>query len=145
MALGDLVLSVRFPFHWGEMDAFGHVNNVAYFRWLETARMHYLRAIGITHPSEQNGLGLLLAETTCTFLKPLHFPDTVTVHTGVEHIGTTSFRMRYEVHSAAVGVSAKAVSIQVMFDYNAQTKTPVPNNVRERISQVQSAAFSIEP
>ena len=145
MALGDLVLSVRFPFHWGEMDAFGHVNNVAYFRWLETARMHYLRAIGITHPEEQNGLGLLLAETTCTFLKPLHFPDTVTVSTGVDHVGNTSFRMRYEVHSEAVGLAATAVSVQVMFDYNANSKTPVPASVRERIERVQSSTISVAP
>lgn len=145
MALGDLVLSVRFPFHWGEMDAFGHVNNVAYFRWLETARMHYLRAIGITHPDEQNGLGLLLAETTCTFLKPLHFPDTVTVRAGVDHIGNTSFRMRYEVHSEAVGLAATAVSVQVMFDYNANAKTPVPSDVRERILDVQSTTKTVDP
>ncbi|QQR86815.1 MAG: acyl-CoA thioesterase [Flavobacteriales bacterium] len=145
MALGDLVLSARFPFHWGEMDAFGHVNNVAYFRWLETARMHYLRAIGITHPDDQNGLGLLLAETTCTFLKPLHFPDTVTVRTGLDHIGNTSFRMRYEVHSEAVGLAATAVSVQVMFDYNTNAKTPVPASVRERIERVQSSTISIEP
>lgn len=145
MALGDLVLSVRFPFHWGEMDAFGHVNNVAYFRWLETARMHYLRAIGITHPDEQNGLGLLLAETTCTFLKPLHFPDTLTIRTGVGHVGTTSFRMGYEVHSAMAGLAATASSVQVMFDYKANTKTPVPAGVREHIERVQSSKICIEP
>lgn len=145
MALGDLVLSVRFPFHWGEMDAFGHVNNVAYFRWLETVRMHYLRAIGITHPDEQNGSGLLLAETTCTFLKPLHFPDTVTVRTGVDHVGNTSFRMRYEVHSEAVGLAATAVSVQVMFDYNANSKTPVPADVRGRILDVQSTTKTVDP
>lgn len=145
MALGDLVLSVRFPFHWGEMDAFGHVNNVAYFRWLETARMHYLRAIGITHPDEQNGSGLLLAETTCTFLKPLHFPDTVTVRTGVDHVGNTSFRMRYEVLSEAVGLAATAVSVQVMFDYNARSKTPVPADVRGRILDVQSTTKTVDP
>lgn len=145
MALGDLVLSVRFPFHWGEMDAFGHVNNVAYFRWLETARMHYLRAIGITHPEEQNGLGLLLAETTCTFFKPLHFPDTVTVRTGVDHVGNTSFRMRYEVHSETVGLAATAVSVQVMFDYKANAKTPIPASVRERIERVQFSTISVAP
>ncbi len=139
MTSGSLVFSVRIPLAWGEMDAFGHVNNVAYFRWLETARMHYLRAIGITHPDEQNGLGLLLAESRCTFLKPLHFPDTITVRMGVVKVGYTSFVMQYEVHSEAHGLSATAESVQVMFDYRTNTKAPVPDAVRAAIVQLQAA------
>jgi acyl-CoA thioester hydrolase len=133
-----LVFSVRIPLAWGEMDAFGHVNNVAYFRWLETARMHYLRAIGITHPDQQEGIGLLLAETRCTFLKPLHFPDTITVRTGVVKVRNTSFIMNYEIHSDIQGLAATAESVQVMFDYRNNTKTPVPDNVRTTIARIQA-------
>lgn len=133
-----LVFSVRIPLAWGEMDAFGHVNNVAYFRWLETARMHYLRAIGITHPDQQEGIGLLLAETRCTFLKPLHFPDTITVRTGVVEVRNTSFIMNYEVHSDIQGLAATAESVQVMFDYRNNTKTPVPDTVRATIARIQA-------
>jgi acyl-CoA thioester hydrolase len=82
-----LVLEVPIALAWGEMDAFGHANNVAYFRWLETARMHYLRRIGVTHPDEQDGIGLLLAETRCRFLKPLTFPDQLLVRCGVREVG----------------------------------------------------------
>lgn len=138
MTSDPLVLSVPIPLAWGEMDAFGHANNVAYFRWLETARMHYLRRIGITHPDQQGGVGLLLAETRCTFLKPLHFPDTVTVSTGVVHVGNTSFTMRYAIHSEAQGLAATAESVQVMFDYKANSKTPIPTTVRNAISALQT-------
>ncbi|MBK6775995.1 MAG: acyl-CoA thioesterase [Flavobacteriales bacterium] len=138
MGSGSLVFSVRIPLAWGEMDAFGHVNNVAYFRWLETARMHYLHAIGITHPDQQGGIGLLLAETRCTFLKPLHFPDTVSVRAGVERVGNTSFIMNYEVHSEFQGLAATAESVQVMFDYRTNTKSPVPDTVRAAIAQLQA-------
>lgn len=143
MVVNALVLSVRIPLAWGEMDAFGHANNVAYFRWLETARMHYLRRIGITHPNEQNGIGLLLAETKCTFLKPMHFPDTITVRTGVAKLGNTSFVMRYEVHSDAQGLAATAESVQVMFDYTTNVKTPIPDAVRSAISALQTERISI--
>ncbi|MEO8069248.1 MAG: thioesterase family protein [Flavobacteriales bacterium] len=139
MTADSLVLSVPIPLAWGEMDAFGHANNVAYFRWLETARMHYLRRIGITHPDEQNGIGLLLAETRCTFLKPLHFPDTITVRTGVVKVGNTSFTMHYEIHSEAQGLAATAESVQVMFDYTSNTKTPVPEAMRNAITALQIA------
>ncbi|MFZ1686443.1 MAG: acyl-CoA thioesterase [Flavobacteriales bacterium] len=139
MTADALVLSVRIPLAWGEMDAFGHANNVAYFRWLETARMHYLRRIGVTHPDEQGGIGLLLAETRCTFLKPMHFPDTITVRTGVVKVGNTSFVMRYEVHSEAQGLAATAESVQVMFNYAANTKTAIPHDVRSAIAALQKS------
>ena len=132
-----LVMDETIPLAWGEMDAFGHANNVAYFRWLETARMHYLRRIGITHPDEQDGLGLLLADTRCRFLKPLTFPDTLSVHCGVSRIGNTSFTMAYRIMSERDGLAAEAESVQVMFDYRKRTKTPIPVHVREAIERLQ--------
>ncbi len=132
-----LILDVSIPLAWGEMDAFGHANNVAYFRWLETARMHYLRRIGITHPDEQDGLGLLLAETRCRFLKPLTFPDTLTVRCGVQRVGNTSFVMVYRIQSERDGLAAEAESVQVMFDYRKGSKTPIPVAVREAIEHLQ--------
>lgn len=134
---GALVLEVVIPLAWGEMDAFGHANNVAYFRWLETARMHYLRRIGITHPDEQDGLGLLLADTRCRFLKPLTFPDTLTVRCGVSRMGNTSFTMAYRILSERDGLAAEAESVQVMFDYRKGAKTPIPVPIREAIERLQ--------
>ncbi len=133
-----LVTALHFPVAWGEMDAFGHANNVAYFRWLESARMHYLRRIGITHPREQDGIGLLLAATTCRFLKPLTFPDDLIVRCGVGHVGSTSFTMHYRVESARDGLAAEAESVQVMFDYRNNAKTPIPDTVRRAIFALQA-------
>jgi acyl-CoA thioester hydrolase len=132
-----LVLAVPIDLAWGEMDAFGHANNVAYFRWLETARMHYLRAIGITHPEQQEGIGLLLAETRCRFFKPLTFPDRLTVRCGVSAVKNTSFIMNYTITSERDGLAAEAESAQVMFDYRLGSKTPVPELVRAAIQRLQ--------
>lgn len=132
-----LVCSLNIPLQWGEMDAFGHANNVAYFRWLESARMHYLRRIGVTHPDEQEGIGLLLAETRCRFLKPLTFPDDLVVRCGVGRVGNTSFVMHYRIESGRDGIAAEADSVQVMFDYRSHTKTPIPAHVREAILDLQ--------
>ena len=46
-ALGRYPVSVTIPVAWGEMDAFGHVNNVIYARWIESARVEYSRRIGL--------------------------------------------------------------------------------------------------
>ena len=139
---GALVLAVPIDLAWGEMDAFGHANNVAYFRWLETARMHYLRAIGLTHPDVQDGIGLLLAETRCRFLKPLTFPDRLVVRCGVGAVKTTSFVMHYTITSERDGLAAEAESVQVMFDYRANHKIPVPDHIRTRITELRSPSSS---
>lgn len=133
-----LVRSTPIALAWGEMDAFGHANNVAYFRWLETARMHYLRHIGITHPDLQGGIGLLLAETRCRFLKPLTFPDQLTVRCGVSRLGNTSFTMLYRITSERDGMAAEAESVQVMFDYANNRKIQIPEHVRDAIRHDQN-------
>lgn len=135
-----LVLAVPIDLAWGEMDAFGHANNVAYFRWLETARMHYLRAIGITHPDEQDGMGLLLAETRCRFLRPLTFPDHLIVRCGVSAVKNTSFVIHYGITSEREGLAAQAESVQVMFNYRTNGKIPIPPGMRSRIEQLQRTA-----
>jgi len=40
-------ISLELPVQWGEMDAFQHVNNVAYLRWFESARIAYFEAAGV--------------------------------------------------------------------------------------------------
>ena len=40
---------VDWPVQWGDQDMFGHVNNVVYFRWLETARVEYMRRLDLSH------------------------------------------------------------------------------------------------
>ena len=50
------------PVAWGEMDALGHVNNIIYFRYFESARMEYLRQIGLDDFILE-GIGVILHST----------------------------------------------------------------------------------
>ena len=54
---------VEFPVAWGEMDALGHVNNVAYFRYFENARIAYFERIKMWNFMEKTGIGPILAST----------------------------------------------------------------------------------
>ena len=60
---------------WGDMDAFGHVNNTVYFRYFEDARIAYFDEIGINDFKEKSQLGPILATTHCNFKCPLEYPD----------------------------------------------------------------------
>lgn len=134
-----LVQRLEIPIAWGEQDAFGHLNNVFYFRYMESVRMHYLERIGVLRSLEESGVGVLLASTTCDYLRPVHWPATLTIHTGCTQVGNTSFTMEYLMTDAAGEPVARGTSVQVMFDYRTGTKVPVPYAIRQAIQQLQNS------
>ena len=94
---------VRLPVQWGEMDSFQHVNNAVYFKYQETARLRFFRAITdeIKDPSfdskafhEGTGLGPILSETNVKFIYPLVFPDTILVGATAHMVENKSNRFK---------------------------------------------------
>jgi acyl-CoA thioester hydrolase len=123
---------------WGDEDAFGHVNNVAYLRWCETGRVEYLRRIGFFPDLPPRGLGPILASVTCHYRKALTYPDTVAVGTRVTAIGNSSFRMEHRIVSRATGeLAAEAESAMVAVDYSIGGPVRVPDEIRETIAKLE--------
>ena len=75
------------PVQWGEMDAYGHVNNVVYFRWFESARMAYFARLGWPEVGRATGVGPILHSTRARFRAPLEWPDEVEVTFGLKAAG----------------------------------------------------------
>jgi len=88
------------------MDAFGHLNNIVYFRYFETARIHYFERCGFMATYEEDRIGAILHSTSCRFRRPLHFPDTVLAGARVTDLGEDRFTMGYRVASVAEEVGA---------------------------------------
>ncbi|MEO8588874.1 MAG: acyl-CoA thioesterase [Flavobacteriales bacterium] len=134
-----LVQRLEIPIAWGEQDAFGHLNNVVYFRYFESVRMHYLERIGVLRSHDEDGIGVLLATTTCDFLRPVKWPAKLTAHTGCTRVGDTSFTMEYVIIDGTGEVVARGSSVQVMFDYARSIKATVPVAIRAAIAALQGA------
>lgn len=140
-ALSRFPVRVELPVVWGEMDAYGHVNNVVYFRWFETARMTYFERLGCPDFIGRNPVGPILAQASCRFRAALAYPDRVTVGATVEDIAEDRFRMRYAVWSAALGrIAAEGEGTVVCFDYRENRKTEVPEAVRRAIARLEAQA-----
>ena len=84
-----LVYETRFVVRWGDMDAMGHVNNAQYFRYLETARIDWMRSIGV-NPAPQ-GQGPVIVNAFCNFYQQLSYPDEVLLKMFVSDAGRTTF------------------------------------------------------
>lgn len=138
--LKDYPVVVSIPIAWGEMDALGHLNNIIYFRYFETARMRYLEQAGLIEIMKQIGIGPILAKTSCTYRVPLYYPDTLSVGARVSTIGNTHFTMEYLVVSPKLGAAATGDSVVVTFDYRANAKAPVPEPVIRAIEGLEGCA-----
>lgn len=136
--LGDYPITQSFPLHWGEMDALGHANNVAYFRYFETARIAYFDAIGYLTYLRAHRAGPILAETTCRFRRPLEYPDMLTVGATVDAVDRDRFTMLYALYSERLeDIAARGNGLIVHFDYAQGSKAPLPAIIRQAISSLQ--------
>jgi acyl-CoA thioester hydrolase len=124
---------------WGDHDAFGHVNNVVYLRWCETARVEYLMRIGLWPSLPPAGIGPILASVSCDYKRPLTFPDMAYIGARVTRIGNRSFQLQHRVVSKAQdAVAAEVESTMVVFDYGRNQAVPVPENCRKAIEDLES-------
>ena len=83
------VYETRFPVRWGDMDAMGHVNNAQYFRYLETARIDWMRSIGLN--PDPSGQGPVIVNAFCNFYQQLSYPDEVLLKMFVSDPARTTF------------------------------------------------------
>jgi acyl-CoA thioester hydrolase len=108
---------------WMDNDAYGHVNNVVYYSWFDTAVNAYLIEAGVLDVQHGSPIGLVV-ETQCNYFAPLAFPQTVEAGIRVAKLGASS--VRYEVGLFAQGApltAAKGHFVHVYVD--RQTRRPV--------------------
>lgn len=141
-ALERFPVIISLPVQWGEMDAYGHVNNVVYIRYFEGARIAYFRAIGLpgwtdTNPSSPHG-GPILHSTRARYRIPLTFPDSVVVGTRVTHLQDDRFTMEIAVWSERHdALAADGEAITVVYDYAHARKGRVDDALRAAITRVE--------
>ena len=143
--LADYPVVVEIPVAWGEMDAYGHVNNTVYFRYFETARIAYFERLASPGFVSRTPLGPILASTSCRFRAPLAFPDRVSVGARVASVDADRFVMFYAVYSHGLQkIAAEGEGTIVCFDYRENRKAPLPDELREKISELEHSAEPIK-
>ena len=136
--LSHFPVIIELPVQWGEMDAYGHVDNAVLFRYFESARMAYFERCGFTGSYERDKIGAILHSTSCRFRRPLFCPDTALVGTRVSDVGEDRVTMEYRVVSRAQNdTAAEGTAIIVSYDYNQARKAPLPAAVREAIMKME--------
>jgi acyl-CoA thioester hydrolase len=123
-----LVHTERIPIRWGDMDAMGHVNNTVYFRFMEQARISWFDRL-VPQAEAWQSTGIVIANATCNFKRPLNYPGTVEVKLYVGPPGGSSVATYYEL-VLRDEVYADGAALVVFIDMEKQKPVRIPENIR---------------
>ncbi|MFC9290853.1 acyl-CoA thioesterase [Streptomyces sp. NPDC057052] len=120
----------RCPLRWADMDAYGHVNNVVFLRYLEEARIDFL-----FRPEKDFKQGSVVARHEIDYKRQLvHRHRPVDIELWITQIRAASFTIAYEVKDGdQVYVSASTVIVP--FDFAAQRPRRITDEEREFLEE----------
>lgn len=124
------------PTRWKDNDVYGHVNNIDYYSFFDTVINAYLIREGGLDIHGGSAIGFA-AETHCTFLKSIAFPEVVDAGLRVARLGNSS--VRYEIGLFVQGDEAPAAEgwfVHVFVDRATRRSTPIPDSIRTALARI---------
>lgn len=129
----------RITTRWMDNDAYGHVNNVIYYSFFDTAVNEYLIRNGALDVRQSERIGLVV-ETQCRYFSSLAYPDLVSVGLRVAQIGNSSVRYELAIfRNDDDNAAAQGHFVHVYVDRNTNRPVPVPEAVRRALAPLQRA------
>ncbi|MFI8517091.1 acyl-CoA thioesterase [Streptomyces sp. NPDC085481] len=123
------------PLRWSDMDAFGHVNNVVFLRYLEEARIDFMFRLAPGNGSPSFSGGSVVARHEIDYLRPLvHRHAPVTIESWVTKIGAASLTIAYEIKDPEV-TYVRAKTVVVPFDLEEQRPRRITEEERSFLQE----------
>ncbi len=122
------------PTRWMDNDVYGHVNNVVYYAYFDTAVNRFLIDRGVLDIHEGAVIGFVV-ESSCRYTAPMSFPDTVHAGVRVARLGNTS--VQYELALFKNDEDESAADgrfVHVYVDRETRRPTPVPGAMRDALA-----------
>jgi acyl-CoA thioester hydrolase len=133
MSDGDWPFSDSDEVRFADLDSQGHLNNVAFLVFFESARVAYVRSVAPEYdPGSAGGLGFMVVEAQITYRSPGRYGDRIDTRLRPTTVGRSSFRCEFEMR---VGDRALADghAVMVTYDHVAASSIPIPDLLRERM------------
>ncbi len=121
---------------WSEMDLFGHVNNVAYFKYIQATRVNYCESVGINTFDATIKQSFAVANSTCDFKQPLYYPEAISLSTTIEWIKNSSFKLIHTIYNSKNDLAATASDVIVLFDYATHLKINISESIKAKMQQI---------
>ncbi|MFI0742186.1 acyl-CoA thioesterase [Streptomyces sp. NPDC021100] len=122
------------PLRWSDMDAFGHVNNAVFLRYLEEARIDFLFSSEFGKGNHSFSDGSVVARHEIDYLRPLvHRPEPVVIESWVTHVSRASLTISYEIKDEE-RVYARASTVVVPIDRETGRPRRISEEERELLA-----------
>lgn len=109
-----MIEALKIQIRFSDIDLMGHVNNAVYLNYFESARMHYLvQILGKDWDWRENGI--ILKKNEIEYVSPIFLGDQPITYVFLEHIGTKSFSLSYEIK---VNEELKTIGKSILVSYN---------------------------
>ncbi|SIQ60574.1 MULTISPECIES: thioesterase family protein [unclassified Bosea (in: a-proteobacteria)] len=138
LSRADLRVFRVIPTRWHDNDAYGHVNNVVYYSWFDTAVNAWLIENGFLDLGGSEIVGLVV-ETACTYFESVAFPETVEAGFAVERLGTSSVTYRIGIfREGRDQAAAQGRFTHVYVGRADQRPVPVPAALRAALADMRA-------
>jgi len=130
----------RFPreIYLYETDAFGHLNNVHFIAYMEGARFDLFKRLGLFNPKDIFTLGYVLARIECDYRRIVRYGERLTIYTGVQEIGSSSFTLGHVFLREDDGeIVATGKAVLVAFDHQRSTPKPLQEEVVDKLRRLK--------
>lgn len=131
--MADKLIEVPMTVRWGDMDAFGHVNNATYATYVEEARLRWFETLaGGWHDAD---IGPVVAAQHINYRLPIEWPADITVALSTERVGNSSLTLGFRIHAAGNPQRAYAdgTTVLVWMDRRSGRSMALPQPVREAV------------
>lgn len=122
---------------WSDNDAYGHINNVTYYSYFDTAVNRHLIDGGALDVARSQEIGVVV-ETMCRFFMPLAYPQDIEAGLRLGRLGTSS--VRYEIGIFKAGAAEAAAAGHFVHVYVRRSDfavVPVPDPVRRAAEKLE--------
>ena len=120
---------------YADVDTMRHLNNVAFVRFFESARVAFMQHVFPEHdPTDPADFPVVLAEVHIAYRAPAYFDEEMHTQIRPSNLERSSFRTQFEMRAGEEGrLVAEGYGVYVGYDYMAQRAQPLPAHVRERL------------
>lgn len=132
----DFLLFQPVTTRWMDNDIYGHVNNVTYYSYFDTAVNHYLIESGGLDIHDGNVIAFVV-NSSCQYFSPVAYPDELEVGLRVDHLGNSSVQYGVSVFRRGEQTAcAHGQFVHVFVQRESGKTTPIPARLREALSKL---------
>lgn len=135
MALSQYKLSLELRIDWSDLDMYQHVNNLTFMRFMQSGRVNFWEATGLSKDFLESNRGPMLVSSHCDFKRSLYYPGNAIVKTKLAFLKNSSFGVDHLILNEKDEICAEGRDVAVCYDFNKNDTYSIPQELREVMSK----------